>query len=54
MTQRKSDPDGIQLLVLEGAVDHRDYALTEREKAEGRVMHTCVSRSLSDRLVLDL
>lgn len=40
--------------VLEGAVDHRDYALTEREKAEGRVMHTCVSRSLSDRLVLDL
>jgi ferredoxin-NADP reductase len=40
--------------VLEGAVDHRDYAQTEREKAEGRVMHTCVSRSLSDRLVLDL
>lgn len=40
--------------VLEGAVDHRDYVLTERERAAGRVMHTCVSRSLSDRLVLDL
>ena len=40
--------------VLEGAVDHRDYALTERERADGRIMHTCVSRSLSDRLVLDL
>lgn len=40
--------------VLEGAIEHRDYVLTEREKTEGRVMHACVSRSLGDRLVLDL
>lgn len=40
--------------VIEGSIDHRDYVLTEREKAEGRLMHACVSRSLGDRLVLDL
>lgn len=40
--------------VLEGCIDHRDYVLTEREKADGRCMHPCVSRSLGDRLVLDL
>lgn len=31
--------------VLEGAIDHRDYVLNERERLHGRVMHSCVSRS---------
>ena len=40
--------------VLSGEIDHRDYILTDREKAAGNLMHICVSRCKSDRLVLDL
>ena len=40
--------------VIEGTPDHRDYILTDAEKAEGKVMQICVSRSKSPRLVLDL
>lgn len=40
--------------VLEGEIDHRDYVLSEREKREGKVMQTCVSRCKGRRLVLDL
>lgn len=40
--------------VLSGDIDHRDYILTEREKAAGNIMHTCVSRCHGKRLVLDL
>lgn len=40
--------------VLEGEIDHRDYVLTAREKAEGTVMHICISRAKGPRLVLDL
>lgn len=40
--------------VLEGEIDHRDYVLTAREKAEGKVMHICISRAKGPRLVLDL
>jgi ferredoxin-NADP reductase len=40
--------------VLEGDIDHRDYFLSEAEKASGRVMQVCVSRARSARLVLDL
>ena len=40
--------------VLEGTPDHRDSMLTEPEKAAGEVMLVCVSRSRSERLVLDL
>lgn len=40
--------------VLEGEIDHRDYVLTESEKASGKVMQICVSRAKSPRLVLDL
>jgi ferredoxin-NADP reductase len=39
--------------VLDGSVDHRDFVLTDAEKANGRIL-TCVSRSRSGRLVLDL
>jgi ferredoxin len=40
--------------VLEGTPDHRDSLLTDAERASGRVIMTCVSRSLSERMVLDL
>ncbi len=40
--------------VISGEVDHRDYVLSEREKAEGKVIQVCVSRARGARLVLDL
>jgi ferredoxin-NADP reductase len=40
--------------VLEGAVDHRDYVLTEAEKAANTCMMVCVSRACGAKLVLDL
>jgi ferredoxin-NADP reductase len=40
--------------VLEGTADHRDSMLTEAEQAAGEVMLVCVSRSRTERLVLDL
>ncbi|HYP83795.1 PDR/VanB family oxidoreductase [Variovorax sp.] len=40
--------------VMEGEIDHRDYVLTAREKAEGNVMQICISRCKGKRLVLDL
>jgi ferredoxin-NADP reductase len=40
--------------VLEGTPDHRDSVLTNAEKAAGEVMLICVSRSRTERLVLDL
>jgi len=39
--------------VLAGEVDHRDSVLTPEEQAENTVMLICVSRGLSDQLVLD-
>lgn len=42
-----------QTAVLEGAVEHRDYCLSEREKQAGQVMQICVSRARGTRLVLD-
>jgi ferredoxin-NADP reductase len=43
-----------QVTVIEGTPDHRDYILTDAEKAAGKVMQICVSRSKTPRLVLDL
>ncbi|WP_077000731.1 PDR/VanB family oxidoreductase [Variovorax sp. KK3] len=40
--------------VLEGDIDHRDYVLSAREKAEGNVMQICISRAKGARLVLDI
>ncbi|HVW47493.1 MAG TPA: PDR/VanB family oxidoreductase [Solirubrobacterales bacterium] len=40
--------------VLEGEPDHRDSLLTEAERQEGELMFPCVSRALTDRLVLDV
>jgi ferredoxin-NADP reductase len=40
--------------VIEGEVDHRDFILTEAERAANGYMMVCVSRARSARLVLDL
>lgn len=40
--------------VLSGRPQHRDLYLLDNEKEKGDVMCLCVSRSLDDRLVLDL
>ncbi|WP_425444691.1 PDR/VanB family oxidoreductase [Streptomyces phaeoluteigriseus] len=40
--------------VLEGTPDHRDAVLADHERAASDCMMPCVSRSHSDRLVLDL
>lgn len=40
--------------VLDGIPDHRDSVLTDEEKAVNDAMMPCVSRSLTQRLVLDL
>ena len=40
--------------VIEGEIDHRDYVLSNSEKAAGNVMQVCVSRCRGPRLVLDL
>lgn len=41
-------------VVLEGEVDHRDSVLSPAERATNESMMICVSRCLSERLVLDL
>lgn len=40
--------------VISGTPDHRDVVLSQSERDSGKVMQICVSRALSDRLVLDL
>ncbi|WCN14817.1 2Fe-2S iron-sulfur cluster binding domain-containing protein [Marinomonas mediterranea] len=40
--------------VLEGTPEHRDVYLTDEEKDDNDQMTLCCSRSLSDRLVLDI
>ena len=43
-----------ETVVLEGEIDHRDSVLSEEERATGKAMMPCVSRSHSPRLVLDI
>ncbi len=40
--------------VLEGTPEHRDSLLTEKERDSNEYMMICVSRAVSERLVLDL
>lgn len=40
--------------VIEGIPDHRDYYLSDTEKASGKVIQICISRAKSARLVLAL
>ena len=51
---RRGDCGICQVTVLEGEPDHRDFVLSEAERAAGNVMQICVSRARSPRLVLDL
>jgi ferredoxin-NADP reductase len=51
---RRGDCGVCQVGVLEGEVDHRDFVLSEAERASNKVMQICVSRAKSPRLVLDL
>ncbi|MEU2288014.1 PDR/VanB family oxidoreductase [Streptomyces sp. NPDC013178] len=43
-----------EVAVLDGVPDHRDEILTPEERESGRTMFPCVSRSCTDRLVIDL
>lgn len=40
--------------VIEGEIDHRDYFLTDDEKASGKYIMPCISRAQSDHLTLDI
>lgn len=51
---KRGDCGICQVQVLEGVPDHRDYILTDAERAAGTKMQICVSRSKTPRLVIDL
>ena len=51
---KRGDCGICQTGVIEGEPDHRDYILSDAEKASGKVMQICVSRAKTARLVLDL
>ena len=40
--------------IVEGIPDHRDLILTKQEHDSGKIFTPCVSRSLSDILVIDI
>jgi len=43
-----------EVRVISGVIDHRDCVLTDDERATGKTMMICVSRTVEGRLVLDL
>jgi len=43
-----------ETVILDGEAEHLDQYLTDEEKASGKTLMICVSRSRSERLVLDL
>ncbi|MFG1687812.1 PDR/VanB family oxidoreductase [Nonomuraea sp. NPDC049269] len=43
-----------EVKILDGVAEHRDSLLSHAEQEAGRTLMVCVSRSRSDRLVLDL
>jgi ferredoxin-NADP reductase len=51
---KRGDCGICQVEVIEGVPDHRDFILTDGQKAAGKLMQICVSRSKTPRLVLDL
>jgi len=51
---RRGDCGICQVGVVEGVPDHRDFILTESERAAGTLMQICISRSKTPRLVIDL
>lgn len=42
-----------EVTVLDGVPDHRDSLLTDEERENGQTIMLCVSRALSERLVID-
>ncbi|MBS0318374.1 MAG: 2Fe-2S iron-sulfur cluster binding domain-containing protein, partial [Proteobacteria bacterium] len=50
---RRGECGVCQVTVLEGVPDHRDYFLSDAEKASGKLIQVCISRARSPRLVLD-
>jgi ferredoxin-NADP reductase len=51
---KRGDCGICQVGVIEGVPDHRDFILSDSQKAAGDLMQICVSRSKTPRLVLDL
>jgi ferredoxin-NADP reductase len=51
---KRGDCGICQVAVIEGTPDHRDFVLSDAEKATGKLMQICVSRSKTPRLVIDL
>jgi vanillate O-demethylase ferredoxin subunit len=51
---KRGDCGICQVGVVEGIPDHRDFILSDAEKAGGKVIQICVSRSKTPRLVIDL
>ncbi|MEM6663564.1 MAG: PDR/VanB family oxidoreductase [Pseudomonadota bacterium] len=51
---QRGDCGVCQVDVIAGTPDHRDVVLSKAEQDSGKVILTCVSRSLSPRLVLNL
>jgi ferredoxin-NADP reductase len=43
----------LEVIEVEGAIDHRDVFLSEEQKASGDRLCACVSRAIGGRLVLD-
>jgi ferredoxin len=43
-----------EVRVLKGTPDHRDTVLTDDERASNEIMMVCVSRALTDDLILDI
>ncbi len=50
---RRGECGVCQVNVLEGVPDHRDYFLSDAERASNQLIQTCISRAKSPRLVLD-
>ena len=51
---RRGECGVCQATVLEGEPDHRDYFLSDSERASGKLIQICISRAKTARLVLDL
>jgi vanillate O-demethylase ferredoxin subunit len=51
---KRGDCGTCQVGVIEGTPDHRDFVLSPAERAEGKLMQICVSRSKTPRIVIDL
>jgi vanillate O-demethylase ferredoxin subunit len=51
---KKGECGVCQVGVVEGIPDHKDVILSDSERASGKIMQICISRSKSPKLVLDL